>query len=266
VLDNFPAQSFAGHFAIGTTTELCGYDPWKGWPANQGSHGSFHIKDWVKGEPHPPASPVTATAADPRDRGGGGGHKYDGFATLRAAQPGRRAPPAAHGTGVFPKAALRSRHVDRSRRAVPMNGKLHTFHCCASRRRRAARRPDAADPFLPLRMRAYQSPSDTAGVCNRRNQACGGNLLWARNPMPTSTALRCTLEDGPLVVEIHKGPESQYNTERNERRSGRKIALRCAVRAGDLPRGALVRAGACACHFSVSTRLAGSGRRSMWLS
>jgi sugar phosphate isomerase/epimerase len=61
--------------------EFCGYDPWKGWETTRDVTVHFHIKDWVRGEPHGRLAgegrgkiePIIADAVQ---------RKYDGFATL----------------------------------------------------------------------------------------------------------------------------------------------------------------------------------------
>jgi sugar phosphate isomerase/epimerase len=81
---------------------VCGYDPWQGWQTTKPYTAHFHIKDWVRGEPHgclagtghgriPEVIADVATS-------------YDGFATLEPHLLGGGPTGGVTGPELFPKA------------------------------------------------------------------------------------------------------------------------------------------------------------------
>jgi len=89
---------------------FCGYDPWKGWRLTKSWTVHFHIKDWVRGEPHGCLAGVgqgriaevmaAATAM-----------KYEGFATLEPHLLGGGPTGGVTGPELFPQAVAAYKKV-----------------------------------------------------------------------------------------------------------------------------------------------------------
>jgi sugar phosphate isomerase/epimerase len=82
---------------------FCGYDPMKGWELTRNYTAHFHIKDWVKGEPH------GRVAGEGQGRilevlQDAVGRDYDGFATLEPHLLGGGPTGGVTGPELFPKA------------------------------------------------------------------------------------------------------------------------------------------------------------------
>lgn len=82
---------------------FCGYDPWQGWQQTKELTAHFHIKDWVKGEPHGRLAgeghgriPEVIAEAVARH--------YDGFATLEPHLLGGGPTGGVTGPDLFPRA------------------------------------------------------------------------------------------------------------------------------------------------------------------
>lgn len=102
LMQTFACKSFGAVYDPANYV-FCGYDPWQGWQQTKQWTMHFHIKDWVKGEPHG------------RVAGEGQGRiaevmaeavkmNYDGFATLEPHLLGGGPTGGVTGPELFPKA------------------------------------------------------------------------------------------------------------------------------------------------------------------
>jgi sugar phosphate isomerase/epimerase len=96
--DNFRAVYDPANYVF------CGFDPWRGWELTRDWTTHFHIKDWVRGEPHARLAGtgngrIPAVIADAVARG------YDGFATLEPHLLGGGPTGGYTGPELFPQAA-----------------------------------------------------------------------------------------------------------------------------------------------------------------
>jgi sugar phosphate isomerase/epimerase len=89
---------------------FCGYDPWQGWQLTKQWTVHFHIKDWVKGEPHGRVA-GEGQGRIPEVMAEAVRNNYDGFATLEPHLIGGGPTGGVTGPELFPKAAAAFKKV-----------------------------------------------------------------------------------------------------------------------------------------------------------
>jgi sugar phosphate isomerase/epimerase len=89
---------------------FCGFDPWKGWQLTKAWTAHFHIKDWVRGEPHGRVA-GEGQGRIPEVMAEAVARNYNGFATLEPHLLGGGPTGGVTGPELFPKAVAAFRRV-----------------------------------------------------------------------------------------------------------------------------------------------------------